>query len=408
MVSNEDLFVFDTEEIDVKEMRKIRIPMIQNDTPILKFRVYNYGEPLDLTEYHIELRMFLVNGELYSEEDNLSVEGNEITIKCDSTVTQAVGENVGSLRIWNKTYKQKSTYQIILRVKSVSDYEESGKVSTSTISILEHLDASICRAIDLKTDFEAQIEVALKTKEELESNVITASESDTKLKQTIVNANESNNTLKNTINSATTSNTELSNAITLANNTKTNLDKSIGNGNAIKTELNDCIANSITKKNELQSVVDVADEKLEEFKKFDTDQIVEKTNNLYNEMFPTKDLIAIEHNLNVNPLVQFTIVNEGYGLGGYGNTSYGGISECNLGTYKVKYLSKNKLTITVSNNYYKENPIVDKVNDYEYNLTFNNYAKSMNVKLLVVDNNSYLIDEEGNYIIDELGRYLMG
>lgn len=386
-MEHNDLFIFDTEEVDVKEMMKIRIPMVQNDTPILKFRVYNYGEPVDLSEYHYEFRGFLPNGELYSEEDNLTISGNEITIVCDKTVTQAVGEAICSLRIWDKSYKQKSTYQIILRVKSVSSYDENHEVSYSTISVLERLDEAICRAIDLKIELNETITLAEETDEKLKQTIAEANKSREDLQITINNSNNINNQLKETIKKAEDTDDKLNTSITNANNINTTLDNKITLANNTKKDLEDTITESVSKKNELHGEIIIADEKIEELKKFDVDGIVQKTNELYNETFPKNDLITIKHNLNCYPLVQFITTSDGYGKGRYGETIYGGSFACNLGNYETVYIDRNKLKIIVSDNYNLPDPILNKVNDYEYSITSDTTENSINIKL--IDNETF-------------------
>ena len=71
-----DLFKIDQIEVDFKDFEKIRLKATQNSTVILSFLVYNYNTPVDLSQYRYEVRFSLPNGNLYSEEDNVAVNGN--------------------------------------------------------------------------------------------------------------------------------------------------------------------------------------------------------------------------------------------------------------------------------------------------------------------------------------------
>ena len=146
-----DLFKIDQIEVDFKDFEKIRLKATQNSTVILSFLVYNYNTPVDLSQYRYEVRFSLPNGNLYSEEDNVTVNGNILTVTCDSTLTQAIGEATGTLRLWTIDGKQTSLYKLVVRVYGTGTSEI---VSKSTISVLEHLDLSINRAVELSRSFD--------------------------------------------------------------------------------------------------------------------------------------------------------------------------------------------------------------------------------------------------------------
>lgn len=363
------LFEISDVSVDMKEYTKVRCKAALNDTISFSFLVYNDNAPVDLSKYKVEFRARLTSGAVYSEVDNISVSGNELTVNCDSRLCSQIGEQIITLRLFDiTTYQQKSNYIIILKVMSTIDADEEVQ-SESILSALESLDVSINRYIELQAD--------------LGSKITEANLAITNISTSIINANTTKTALDLSNTNATSTKNALNTSIAIGQSLKDNLDASIDTANITKTNLDGSRLLADVIKSDLQAEILTADTKLNEFKLFDTNQIVVKQNEMYNEMFPINELLTIEHNLGGNPLVQFIITEDGYGMGTYGTSSYGGISECNLGTYKTQYVTANKLKIIVSNNYNKPNPIVTKFNDYEYTVTFVGYNKTMTIKLIV-------------------------
>ena len=415
------LFAIENQEVDVKEYVKIRMKAVVGDTVYLRFYLYEDGNPIKIENYNIEYRCTLPSGNVYSEVDCITkTEGNLLEIECDSYMCSEVGEVIGGLRIWNTEYKQKSSFQIIIKV--LSNQGSDTFVNTkSLLSATESLDWAINKYLELKVDLDEGIKSAELLIESLKESVIEGTKMDTQLKQAIKDSKDAINDINDALNNADKKETELKQvikdtetAINNANTTKTNLENAIADAIEDTNEAKEALSNEITKalttKSDLSTLIDEGEQLLEDLKNFDTDQIVERTNEMYNEMFALNDLVTLTHNLDAYPVVQVIVTDDGYGIGAYGDCVYGGVSICSLGTYKVKYISKDKLILTVSNNYNFGTPIVHKENDYEYNLTFADDSRSMLIKLLVIetDTNCYLVDEKGNYLVDEKDRYILG
>lgn len=368
-MSDTSIFEISSEDIDVKNYTKVRTKCALNDKVYLKLYVYDYNSPIDLSQFNIEFRAILPKSkQIYSEVNNITKNGNLLTISCDSFMTGEIGEVVSYIRLWNLATEQKSSYQI--RIKVMPTIDEDEKVAESSLlSGLASLDLAIDRYIELKATLTDKIDEATLSI----TNITTA----------ITNANVIKTSLDIANSNALTTKTSLDSSISNANSVKTNLDPLVVIANTTKSNLDASNVNAQISKTSLQALVSTADTKIQEFKNFDTNQIVLKTNEMYNEMYPINELLTIEHDLNTSPLVQFIITEDGYGMGTYGTSYYGGISECNLGIYKVQYLGKNKLKIIVSNNYNYANPIITKANDYEYVVSFAGYNKTMTIKLIV-------------------------
>lgn len=389
-----DLFTNDNIEVDFKEYEKIRMKAVQNDTSILKFTVFNNNQPVNLNDYNVEFRANLPNGELYSEENKINKNGNELTIECDSTLTQAVGEVNATLRLWTKDEKQTSLYKIIIRVLSVG---EDDTVSRSTISALEHLDISINRAIDLTKTFDEDMKTIVEASKKASDLINTLNDNNNKLEQTIKNADEKNSLLNNSIESSETAINNMNNKVEEEiSKFNTAIDEEIEKGNAAKEDLKNAYATAndwITKVNEKNSIANQncelldsknqiaennktaldeanaeAEAKLDEFKKFDTNGLVELNQTMLNELICNNELCTLTHSYKKQyPILQMLYYEDGFGMGGFGQGVAGGTApSCNLMQNKVIYLDDNTLRIYVTKGNYIKNNSISKKSDTEY------------------------------------------
>ena len=378
-----DLFTKDNVEVDFKEFEKIRLKAVQNATLILNFTVFNNNQPVTLSDYNIEFRANLPNGEIYSEENAISINGNELKITCDSTVTQAVGEVNATLRLWTKDEKQTSLYKIIIRVLSVGG---SNTVSKSTISALEHLDISINRAIDLTKTFDKDMDTIVKASEKALDLINTLNDNNNKLEQTIKKGESTQKDLDNKISDAEDEiakfKTDIDEEITKANTAKANLEASYSTANDWLSKLDN--KNNIaeqncdlldskneraeTNKSSLDSSIAEAEEKLEEFKNFDTSDIVVNNNTMLKELICNNELCTLIHTSSKQyPIIQMLYYKDGFGMGGFGQGVAGGTApECNLMQNKVVYLDDNTIRIFVPSANYIENNSIQKHSDDEY------------------------------------------
>lgn len=384
-MADTSILELENKEIDVKEYQKVHLKTVLNNTVILKFYLYNNNQPINLSEWNVEFRASLPKSKsIYSEVDNITKEGNILTLTCGDELTQEIGDVISYLRIFNNQSQQCSTYQIVIRVLSTINEDE--QVATkSTLSALRSLDLAINKYLELKVDLSKGIQEATVKIKEINDAITNANTTKDDLNAVIDNADTMNNTLNKTIDNGNTTNTNIQNSITQANSLKSNLDASIQSGQNIKEALDTSNTNAINTKIDLNKGIVEAKDLLTDFKDFDTSLIVEKTSQMYNEMFPVNELVTIEHGLNTFPLVQVIYSTAGYSNATWGTSPYGGRSDCNLGTYKVKYIGKNKLTIIISNNYYKADPILSKVSDYEYKVNFTGITDVIHVKLIPTD-----------------------
>ena len=378
-----DLFTKDNVEVDFKEFEKIRIKAVQNDTLILNFTVFNNNQPVVLSDYNIEFRANLPNGNIYSEENTITINGNELKITCDSTVTQAVGEVNATLRLWTRDEKQTSLYKIIIRVLSVG---ESNTVSRSTISALEHLDSSINRAIDLTKTFDEDMKIIVDASAKALDLIETLNDNNNKLKQTIEKGENTQKNLDDKISDAENEivkfKTAIDEKITQSNTAKGNLENAYSTANDWLSKLDE--KNNISKQNcdlldskneraetnksSLDSSIAEAEEKLEEFKNFDTSDIVVNNNIMLKELICNNELCTLIHTSNKQyPIIQMLYYKDGFGMGGFGQGVAGGTApECNLMQNKVTYIDDNTIRIFVPENNYIKNNSIQKHNDDEY------------------------------------------
>ena len=152
-------------DVDVKNYTKVRCKAVLNDTIEFRILCYNLGEPINLEDYNVEFRACLKSGVIYSEVDNITKQGNLLIIDCDSFLCSEVGEVICSLRIWNSKLKQKSSYQIIIKVLSTLNANTPPN-DKSVLSALNSLDLAINRYIELRASIDEGIELAEKTIDE--------------------------------------------------------------------------------------------------------------------------------------------------------------------------------------------------------------------------------------------------
>ena len=350
-----------TTDVDVKVYQKVKCRAVLNDTINFKIYCYSDNQPIDLDKYRIEFRALLPkSNSVYSEVDNITKDGNILNITCDSFLCSEIGEVICSLRIWNTELRQKSSYQIIIKVLSTLSSDERIN-NQSLLSAVESLDLAINKYMELKVDLEDKI---IEAKDLIEKS----KQSNEILNTTINNASEINNTLNETIDNADNINQILTNTNNIANSTNTILNNTIDNAKLEDNKLTNINQEAIQHKKDLTDLINTADGKLEEFKNFDTSQIASRVGDTYNELYPEKELCTITHNLDCMPDIQLIYLSGAYGIGGYDESSYGGTGIMNKGSYKVEYIDNNILKIYIANNYYISDGVVvkDETNEYDY------------------------------------------
>lgn len=126
-------------------------------------------------------------------------------------------------------------------------------------------------------------------------------------------------------------------------------------------------------------------------------------------IIPDTEFVTINHGLDNYPNAQLIFIENGYGTVGYGQVPYGGSgSESYEAKVKIKYLNRSSLKIFLPVSDIISGATVEKVNDYEYMIYKRGSNKSIYVKLGIIDNITYVVDDEtGDYLVDENNAYLV-
>lgn len=189
--------VLKTIRIDVKQDTYIYPHKVkQNDTLTLNFSIWDDNVSADLSNYICLLKANKSNGKGYEIRD-ATINGNNVSIKCPSSITQFAGELLLELCFIDSTNSlQKSSFNIIIEVQpTVLATNDSGDLPQCVITAAEQLDKDLR---DIET--------------------------------TVQKAETSNRTLTNTVNNANTANLNLNSSISTGNTLKNNLDNSIATG----------------------------------------------------------------------------------------------------------------------------------------------------------------------------------
>lgn len=224
-MSDTSIFEISDMDVDMSNYVKIRTRACLNDSLIFKCYIYSSSTPVNLDNYNIEFRARLAKtGNIYSETDNITKNGNLLTINCDSILCSEIGECNITIRLWDKTYKQKSNYLIVLKVMDTISEDE--KLATSSVlSSLNSLDYSIARYLELKVDLQGEITLAETALSNLTTEVNLAN-------TTLTNMVAENSLLINSYNNAITMNDKLDNNVNRATNLDAQVETHINNLNS--------------------------------------------------------------------------------------------------------------------------------------------------------------------------------
>jgi hypothetical protein len=362
-----NIFTWDVQDIDLKECVKLRTNCQQMDTMVMQFNVYDYDIPVDLTNFNITFVAKKADGTIYGQVENITKTGNLLTITCSSQLTSITGRTIGIIEVIDNLGNRKSSYFIVLNVSGLVS-EDDRVVSRNFVDILEKFDDDVNIAVSLSTSFKEDIAEAQAISDDFAIKIPQASVVNTTLNATIGNANTIQSTLNSTISTGNTLESRLSSDITAGNTVKSNLEANIVTASTDNDTLTTTIVNAETK--------------LQEFKNYDTTQLVPLSNTMLNEMYCNKELLSINHGLDGYPVVKMTYTEYGAGIGGAGNFPAGADSDCNLMRNKTIYTDNNNLTLYVPQNYYIASPSINKLNDYKYVVTFLNSTRSILIELI--------------------------
>lgn len=362
-----NIFTWELQDIDLKECVKIKTNCQQNDTMVLQFKIYDYDSPVDLTNYNVTFVAKKPSETIYGQTENITKLSNSLTITCDSQLTSETGRTVGVVVITDNSGNRKGSYFIVFNVFGILN-DEDRVVSKNFVDVLDRFDEDISIASLLSDSFKEDIETAQAISEDFAEKIPQAQTTDTTLNNTIDEANNINSILNNTINTGNILDSSLISHITNGNTVNSNLTSNISSGG----QTND----------QLTVTIGTAEDKLQEFKNYDTTNLVPLSNTMLNEMYCTEELLTINHGLNGYPIVKMTYTEFGAGIGGAGNFPAGADSQCNLMQDKMIYTDSNNVKILVPLDYYIASPSINKLNDYKYVITFTNSTKSILVELI--------------------------
>jgi len=364
-----NIFTWEVQDIDLKECIKLKTNCQQSDTMILQFNIYDHDIPVDLTNFNVAFVAKKPDGSIYAltEDENITKVGNLLTITCGEQLTVVNGRVISILEITDNNGNRKSSYFIVLNVTGLINADDR-VVSRNFVDILERFDNDVNIAMALSTSFKANIEDAQAIADDFALKIPQASVVDDTLNDTIDEANAIEFRLN-----------------PLYQNSKTisdKLDISIPSATTIRDELDLAKISANIEKDALITTIANVDNKLQEFKDYDTTEIVPKTNLMLNEIYCNKELLSINHGLNEYPVAKMTYTEYGGGVGGAGDFPAGADSDCNLMQNKAIYTDSNNMTIFVPLNYYIANPSINKINDYKYIVTFTNSTRSLLIELI--------------------------
>ena len=67
-----NIFTWESQDIDLKECIKVKTNCQQNDTMVLQFKIYDYDNPVDLTNYNITFVAKKPNGDIYGQAESIT------------------------------------------------------------------------------------------------------------------------------------------------------------------------------------------------------------------------------------------------------------------------------------------------------------------------------------------------
>jgi hypothetical protein len=82
-----NIFTWEAQDVDLKECIKIATNCQQNDTMVLQFNIYDYDNPVDLTNLNVSFVAKKPDGTIYGQAENITKTNNFIKITCSEQLT---------------------------------------------------------------------------------------------------------------------------------------------------------------------------------------------------------------------------------------------------------------------------------------------------------------------------------
>lgn len=341
----------------------------QNDTPTFCFEIRNYGELVRLSDVKVDFRFTKPDGSIYIQVRNkITIENNSIIkVECLESLTNKNGIAKGSIRIWDTT-GQIATRLIHLNITN-EGLQTDDKVNPYTLTCLDELNDIINRFSEMD-ELVDRLKEYIPLGEDLHDRLIPL----------VDNSREIYNKLKPLYDDSV--------------NINDRMEKSNDTAKLLKGEL--------------QTLVDNAEDTKNDLKLFDTDGIIENTNLMLQETYCNNELFTLKHDLNAYPMCQMIYTEYGAGVGGAGVGGAGGAeSTSNLMQCKVVHIDKNNIKVYVPNRYYFEGSSLQKINKYQYIITFSASNNSILMNLIgledsKIENVKEEINDSLNTINDNL------
>jgi uncharacterized protein YdcH (DUF465 family)/ribosomal protein S18 len=260
------------EDIDLKIEKRIPLVCKQNDNITLNFNVFDYGNPVDLSNFFIEFRIQQSNGAVHSQTTGITKSGNAIKIVCANEVTALAGKTKIELDFTTTDNLKKSSFVIIIQVKeTIGAIPSDGSVNPGNIPVnyaidLNTLENYVTQANALSADFATNVTTQAQTQASLNASVVTAQN----IADSVANSLETANNLNIHLEEARALNDALQADITA--------------GTPLKNDLTSINSTAQTTKTALEADIATAQQKLTEFENFDTSGLIAKVNTLQGDV----------------------------------------------------------------------------------------------------------------------------
>lgn len=268
------------EDIDLKIEKRIPLVCKQNDNITLNFNVFDYGNPVDLSNFFIEFRIQQSNGAVHSQTTGITKTGNAIKIVCANEVTARAGKTKIELDFTTTDNLKKSSFVIIIQVKeTIGAIPSDGSVNPGNIPVnyaidLNTLENYVTQANALSADFATNVATQAQTQASLNASVVTAQN----IADSVANSLETANNLNIHLEEARALNDALQTDITA--------------GTPLKNDLTSINSTAQTTKTALEADIATAQQKLTEFESFDTSGLIAKVNTLQGDVDTTETSIT--------------------------------------------------------------------------------------------------------------------
>lgn len=288
-------------QLDLSVLTESEIYTVQGDTLTLQLAIFNNGTSVDLANYDIAFTARKPDNNFYIQQDNYSIDYNKITIECNKQLTNAIGEVMAELRIYEKTtQKRRSTFTFYIHVvKSALQIKEEN--STNSVTLLDALE----NAWRFIQNFSEYITEANASFTALLDATTQAGAAENSITEALTSIQGDIAAMNGLLNTATTQITSLQNATTAGNTANTSLASSIAEANSKIQALE-----SYADVNALTSRVTTAETDITNLKSTQlTSTQLEKVNLLQ------KDTAAASAKLFLNKKGQYVSTSNSYSLG---------------------------------------------------------------------------------------------